>query len=402
MNFGNILGKAGMQERELTEKIWIRPDDPVFSYEGRIDFDDPKAPVFVYPCSYFKFALSGRWAALAVEDHFSYFENALGVLVDGEYRGKILLHDGKNLQGETVEQYLLRMDLESEGVMTLGLRERSEEIRMYDLSSFLDGAEHEITIFKRMDACHYFTFLGLVAEKGAAFEKVKDEPRRRIEVYGDSISCGEVSEAVGRRGMSDPEGHNGIYSNSFYSYPWILARRLGARLHDVAQGGIALQDGAGYFNLPDTKGMLSTYDKIQNNPSLGERKSWDFSRYVPQVVIVAIGQNDAHPENYMAEDYEGEKAKKWREDYKTFLGKLRAHYPKAWIILTTTLLGHDPAWDRAIGQAGKEMNDPRIRQFLYTRNGCGTSGHVRIPEAEEMASEMQAFLESLGETIWEE
>ena len=381
---------------------WVKPTDPAFFYEGRMDFEDPEAPVFVWPCSYFRFRLGGSFAALAVENLHSYFENALGVLVDGEYRGKILLHDGVTPQGETVEQYLMRMEPENEDIVPPGLRENGKETRMYDLSPFLDGGAHELTIFKRMDACHYFIFRGLVAEKGACLGAEAKIPDRRIEVYGDSISCGEVSEAVGRCGASDPEGHNGIYSNSFYSYSWILARKLGARLHDIAQGGIALQDGAGYFDLPNAKGMLSCYDKIRNNPSLGETKPWDFAGYVPHVVIVAIGQNDAHPENYMAEDYEGEKAKLWRKDYRRFIEALKEKYPGAHVVLTTTILGHDPAWDRAIGQVCREMADPKVHHFLYSRNGCGTSGHVRIPEAEKMAEEMKAFLDDLGEELWKD
>lgn len=410
------------------KKVWMEPEDSAFTYEGRIDFECPGAPVFVYPCSYVKFRLNGWFAALAVENHHSYFENSLGVLVDGTYRGKIVLHDGMTAQGETVEQYLLRMDLKQETDLPEDLLARCGNARVYELSPYLDGGEHEITIFKRMDACHYFTFRGLLTEKRAfdigangktrediaiLREKSGDDRsdggskslakgERRIEVYGDSISCGEVSEAVGRCGMSDPEGHNGIYSNSFYSYPWILARRLGARLHDVSQGGISLRDGEGWFHMPDTVGMLSCYDKIQLNPDLGERKSWDFSRYVPHVVIVAIGQNDAHPEDYMTEDYEGEKAASWRKDYAGFLRKLRGKYPHTLIVCTTTILGHNASWDQAIGEVCEALDDPKIKHFLYSLNGCGTSGHVRIPEAETMAAELQAFLESQGDSIWED
>lgn len=35
---------------------------------------------------------------------------------------------------------------------------------------------------------------------------------------------------------------------------------------------------------------------------------------------------------------------------------------------------------------------------MFRRNGRGTPGHLRIPEAEEMAEELAAYMESLG--IW--
>ena len=61
-------------------------------------------------------------------------------------------------------------------------------------------------------------------------------PKRRMEVYGDSVSAGEVSEAEFACGQVDPEGHNGRYSNGYLSYSWQTARLLGAELHDIATG----------------------------------------------------------------------------------------------------------------------------------------------------------------------
>lgn len=37
---------------------------------------------------------------------------------------------------------------------------------------------------------------------------------------------------------------------------------------------------------------------------------------------------------------------------------------------------------------------------MYTNNGCGTKGHIRIPEADKMSNELAGFIGSLGEYIW--
>ena len=82
-------------------------------------------------------------------------------------------------------------------------------------------------LFKRQDSCHEITFWDLklkITVKSGSPQK----SNRRIEVYGDSVSAGEVSEAVEYTGKPDPE-HNGQYSNSWYSYAWMTARRLDAR-----------------------------------------------------------------------------------------------------------------------------------------------------------------------------
>ena len=387
----------------MTNMVWSLPSEGIFQYEGRIDQEQADAPVFVYPGSFFRFRVKGLHLALAISNQHGYFENTLGILVDGEYRGKVILHDGEKTCGESREWYGFRLnarDLERFEARFQKEDCKTADVRIYELDAFLDGNEHEITVFKRMDTCHYFSFHGAFAPSDVCMAAKSVLPERRIEVFGDSVSCGEVSEAIGRCGGDDPQGHNGIYSNSYYSYSWILARKLDARIHITSQGGIALLDGEGYFNEPNRLGMISSYDKIQINPSLGERKEWELSKYVPHVILIAIGQNDHHPENYMVEDYEGEKAKNWRKKYREFIEGLRRNYPKAQIVLTTTILGHDVEWDNAIEQVCRELGDAKVCHFLYSKNGCGTTGHIRRPEAEQMASEMKAFLDSLGPEIW--
>ena len=181
----------------------------------------------------------------------------------------------------------------------------------------------------------------------------------------------------------------------------MTARRLNAQIHDVAQGGIALRDHTGWFYEPEAIGMETAWNKIHYNPLFGNATEWDFSKYTPQVVIVAIGQNDNHPNDYMKEDYNSERSKQWREHYKAFIQGLKKQYPEAKIVCCTTLLCHDASWDRSIGEVVKELDHPDITQCLFTRNGKGTPGHLRIPEAEEMSQELAAYIEKLNVKGWE-
>ena len=345
----------------------IKPNNPYLQYSGRIDWADKEAPVFVYPCSYIKMKFTGTYVKAVVENHKSYWSSYLGFFIDGEQKCIKLANSGK----ETIT-----------------------------LAYGLNNTEHELMLFKRMDSCHTFIFYGFEVDEDAVLGEVEPKPERRIEVYGDSVSAGEVSEAIDYAGQPDPE-HDGEYSNSYYSYTWMTARNLNAEIHDIAQGGAALLDGTGWFAGPDFVGMESIYDKIQYYPEPAKPSKWDFEAYRPHVVIVAIGQNDANPDNYMAEDYEGKKAQHWRKSYRDFIAKLRAIYPKATIILATTILEHDANWDKAIDEVCRELADERIHHFLYSNNGAGTPGHIRIPEAEKMSKELTAFIESLGEGIWE-
>ena len=88
---------------------------------------------------------------------------------------------------------------------------------------------HEVLLFKRQDSCHMMQIHGFLGSSDLELLPCASLPFRRIEVYGDSVSAGEVSEAVAYCGQPDPV-HNGEYSNSYYSYAWLTARKLGARL----------------------------------------------------------------------------------------------------------------------------------------------------------------------------
>ena len=349
----------------MSKEIFISASHGALQYMGRIDFSDPEAPVWINPCTCVKVRFTGSFVKAVVTNQRGCWTNYLGAIVDGVQKKYALQNEGK------------------------------QEVLLFE---GLPDGEHELLLFKRMDSCHQLLFHGLILEEGAEIIAPDPLPSRRIEVYGDSVSAGEVSEAVEYCGQVDPP-HDGEYSNSYYSYSWCLARRLNAQLHDIAQGGICLLDDAGWFAGPTAcKGMFSVYDKIQYHPDLGVQKRWDFSKYTPDVVIVAIGQNDKDPYDYMKADYNSEQSLYWRLAYKDFIGKLRKRYPEAHIILSTTILNHEAIWDEAIDEVCKSLQktDDKIHHFLYSNNGCGTHGHIRISEAEKMAEEMADFIDKIG------
>lgn len=348
-------------------ELLILPDNPNLLYSGRIGMNSDFEPEMVYACSYVKWHFRGTGAAIIISCRKFYWRAYAGCILDGRQ---------------------LVFELPEDGTVRL------------ELGHGLPDCDHVVTFFKRQDACNNITVHGIILDTGSELAPRPERPERRIEVYGDSVSAGEVSEAVAYIARPDPEGHDGCYSNSWYSYSWIAARKLHAELHNISQGGIALLPETGWFAGPDYVGLEQIYDKEKYYPELDRAANWDFGKYTPHVVIVAIGQNDAHPIDYMKDDYHGAQAKNWRRHYCEFILKLRALYPKALIICTTTILEHDESWDKAIDEAVVAAKDPRIKHFLYSENGTATPGHIRIPEAEIMAQELVEYIKSFGEDIW--
>lgn len=373
--------------------MWIYANDEKIRYIGRIDWSMEKEPVWVFPGTSAEFGFTGSVLRIHVENFNEYWQSYLGCILDQVQSAFYL-----KKSGETVIE--VKVPENESGV-------------------------HHVLFFKRQDGCHEMKILGFEIGDN---EKLLDLPpvsERRIEVYGDSVSAGESVEAIDYTGKTDPE-HEGGFANCWYSFPWLTARMLGAQLHDIAQGGIALMDGQGWFHRPQQTGMETAWDKIHYNTMLGKMTKWDFSRYVPQVVIVALGQNDNYPDDYMKEEsekkaqndciheqdqvmktdsaypYYCKMADKWRSHYKDFLQKIRSVYPGAWIICCTTILQHDKSWDDAIEQVVASMEDKKISHFLFKRNGAATPGHPRIPEQYEMAEEMADYIENVLRVFAEE
>ena len=67
----------GAQER------LIPMTDPALRFTGRIDFADAENPFFIYPCSSLQLRVTGRTLRVLLNNQHSYYENRLGVIVNG-------------------------------------------------------------------------------------------------------------------------------------------------------------------------------------------------------------------------------------------------------------------------------------------------------------------------------
>lgn len=145
--------------------MYVDLKDRRLEYCGRIDWEG-NLSVFIYPSTLLEFHFFGRRAVLSVEKRRLYWDNYAGAIVDGVQK-----------------KYLLR----PEGVTELVLVDDAPG----------QEREHEILFFKRQDACHEMKLRGLELSEDDGLAEIPGGQELRIEVYGDSVSAGEVSEAEG-------------------------------------------------------------------------------------------------------------------------------------------------------------------------------------------------------------
>ena len=334
----------------------ISPSDPRLQYMGRIDRQDPDAPDFIWAGSLVQFRFTGSQLVLMIENHACFAGMQLGCIIDG-----------------------------TERQIELG-----DEDGRYDIP--VGGAgTHSFILFKRQDATHHFILHEILLSDGGDLLGSPPLPELKLECYGDSVTAGSAVEMLDRIGQNDPEVYNALDDNAWHSYAMQTARLLGAQVHLVAQGGIALFDGTGWYAC----GMETAYDKLCYLTWTEQMTDWDFSRYTPDFVTVAIGQNDAHlseDENRLLTEEEREC---WLDRYCRMIEDLMRKYPKAVFIVFLTLMMHDPYWETLLDDACARLGSPRVRRFRFTRSGKATPGHPRIPEQCEMACELTEYIRGL-------
>ncbi|MGN0688101.1 MAG: GDSL-type esterase/lipase family protein [Oscillospiraceae bacterium] len=336
-------------------KQFISADSGAFHYVGRIDDEKPSRPVLIWPYSGAEIIFTGTSVGIVIKNIKMQEHTYLGIVIDGVMQSLTLQNDGED--------------------------------ELFMLADNLEEGEHTLKVYKRMAAAHYVEFCGVVVDSGAVCRAPEKKYDYKLEVYGDSVSAGEVTEAIWYEGQCDP-AHHSQYDNSHFSYAASLARKLNAELHLMGQGGIALFDGTGYFCSDQLTGMLSCYDKLEYSP-YKPRKDWDFSRFTPDAVIIAIGQNDHNPDPEAIK--RPEYRRKWKDGYIEMLNHLRAKHKGARFVLILTILGHDRTWDDALDEIVAEIGSPDVTHFMFRRTGCGTSGHPRATEQEEMACELYEY-----------
>lgn len=156
--------------------------------------------------------------------------------------------------------------------------------------------------------------------------------QRRMEIIGDSITCGYGVEAEG-----EWVPFHTATENPTKSYSMLTARALDAEVNLVSWSGNGIT--SGYVEetatAPSDKWLMPEvyqYTDISGSEKLyggdeGKWEKWDFSRFVPDVILINLGTNDCS----WCKDIR-ERKDCFREQYVKFLQYVRDSNPEAQIL----------------------------------------------------------------------
>lgn len=340
------LGVSGFVLAPALFAAEITPADPLIRYVGRFDEREAGVRRAAWPASTVAFTVSGGSVAVTMRDKGANFWQ---VVIDGKPTAVLALEAGE---------------------------------KSYPVATRLPAGAHLVELVKRTEAgIGTSEFVGLKIDDEA---KLLPAPARtrRIEVIGDSISCGFGNEASGRNEKFTPGTEN-----AWLAYGAIAARAVNADYMCIAWSGKKLW--------PDNT-IVELYDHVlPYSPS----PPWDFKRQVPDVVVITLGTNDfgrVNPEETG-----------WVAAYVGFIERVRTHYPKAVIYCAsspmmgdfkserkprTTIAGY---LEKVVAQASAAGGPPvRLIDFATqkTENGIGAAWHPSVRTHAIMGEQLAAAL----------
>jgi lysophospholipase L1-like esterase len=285
------------------------------------------------------FRFDGTAASVSLDDAAGYFT----VVVDGELQAPLVTSPG---------------------------------LQTYPLAAGLPAGEHTVELYRRTEGSFGPTVLHGVELTG---ELLPPPPvDRRIEVIGDSISCGYGNEGV------DPCNFSAETENHYRTYGAFAARSLGAELSTVAWSG---------------KGVIYNYGDDKNDPLpaiydrtiAAEAAPWSFA-WQPDAVVINLGTNDFSTDDDPPKEV-------FVPAYVDFLVHLREVYPEAYILIVApSLWGQEAtmvagyltevvAQRQADGDSEVAFADINVDWI-----GAGCNGHPSVATHEAMGAKLAAEL----------
>ncbi|HYF70543.1 MAG TPA: SGNH/GDSL hydrolase family protein [Ohtaekwangia sp.] len=324
---------------------FFEADHPLIEYTGRIDFTNPKQPRFWQPGVYIQAKFKGSRCEIIINDQVLWgnSHNYISVVVDG-----------------TVKR----------------IQTRGQTNTILAAEGLADG-EHTLTICKSTESnIGYLEFIGIKCEKLLAVKK----PQRKLEFIGNSITCGTGSDLSV---IPCDAGQWYDQHNAYESYGPTVARALDAEWHLSAVSGIGLIHSC--CNMKVT--MPQVFDKVNQSD---DTIAWDFNKYQPDAVTIALGQNDGAQDSVT-----------FSSAYVQFIRSIRSHYPKAHIVVLTSPMADEKLkallknYLSGIVKHVQDAGDKRVSKFFFSRSynsGCG--GHPDLQEHQLIAKELTTYLKN--------
>jgi lysophospholipase L1-like esterase len=244
----------------------------------------------------------------------------------------------------------------------------------YQLASGLANGTHSVLVWRNTEASYNVTEFGGFGgySSGGGLLAAPAAPAHRIEVIGDSISCGAGIEGSGSCSTTQAN------ENDYYAYGSVAARVLGADLHTIAWSGIGMYRNYNQTG-PTGQAMPNRYDYAIPTTST----AWDFTQYQPQAVVINLTSNDFSTQ--------GDPGQPYIDAYANFVQHVRSKYPDTYFFCVIEWSTSGPDINQIVSNV-KAGGDAKIEAFDIRpyANSSGCSGHPNIAGSQAMGNALAA------------
>ncbi|MCL2726192.1 MAG: GDSL-type esterase/lipase family protein [Polyangiaceae bacterium] len=213
----------------------------------------------------------------------------------------------------------------------------------YPLATDLSYGPHQVMVMRNTEAqkgVTQFTGFDLGSDGEAA---IPTDYQRRIEIIGDSITCGYGDEGANASCPFDVEVRPGVRDplteNQYFAYGELAARDLNADAVILCYSGKGLMQNLNDKAEDGTTTMPAYYNRTvctDTDPS----NLWDFDAETddlkPQVVLINLGTNDFSRDNDGDGTPDGIDLGNFEAAYRNFVDYVRKHRPDAHIFLAVS------------------------------------------------------------------
>ncbi len=308
--------------------------------------------------AHFSFSFEGSFCSVAAGTDDSNAHNYLQYVLDGVYQKRV------KIEGSKMEPFRINA---------------------------VGAGPHTVSICKATEAHTGPVFIRLITGK-----KLRSLPSAEgplIEFIGNSITCGAAADPT------DVPCGTGAYHdqhNAYYAYGPRVARALGVNFLLSSVSGIGM-----YRNWNSAgPAMPAVYEAVDFGRS---RRPWDFGRYRPAIVSIALGTNDFSNGDGKTQRLPFDSAAFVRASI-SFVQLVRTKYDGAKLALLSSPMVHGErrgALERCL-TAVKENIDrlypahqPVALYFFKPMQARGCTGHPSVEDHALLAEELLPFFTSL-------
>lgn len=230
---------------------------------------------------------------------------------------------------------------------------------------------------------------------GQFFKVTSDKPR--MEIVGDSITCGFGNEAPDNAFEFKTSEENG-----WLTYGALAARELGYELSMVCESGIsAVKPEHPLFPMHAMEDIYSYTDELYAVKYGKENTKWDFEKYHNDIVVINLGTNDSTPIRFYQEFDQIDAMGEWfHAKYKEFIKQVRkVNGPDTFICCTLGSMDYYLYHHirDAVDELKKETGDEKLCCFEYIPinmmvEGYGAAGHPSLKTNLRMGKELANYI----------